>query len=544
MSSTLEKSIEKELTCSICTDLLFDPITFLDCLHTNCGSCSKSWFTSQSTGRDPRPTCPICREPVRETRPNAAFTSLLDDYLSNNPDKKRTPEDVRAARAIYKPGQKVVSGGAIVESQSVQSPTQSPPPTPTRFSPVVQPQRSTPQRNRRPVPPPSPSPSPFLRRLTLDDFFNPAGFPQHEIDQQTRLIEQFFHISIGGGNSSSSSSSTSPVIRRQPPFPPPPPPHTISFERRVPGQPGSIADFITGVGSRVNIKCDSCGKHLDTALHYECTVCSLFHLCISCHRLGKTCPASHRLIPQKQILTHPTPYLQTGLFCSICDSWIDESRNFRTGGTLALCFFWHCSGGCNDGKWNYCLRCVRRGHCCDHKLLLYTNNRSLETGVIRGTPASAADLPLSTTHERWQYYKADCDICHQRVQNWWFHCPDCPDGEYDVCTSCANVLGTDDGKCQRGHKMLALQMGQEGGDVEVLWRSDVKAPEICVGGGLGRPATAVVDNWAVGDEGLGFPKGAGIRDVRKAFEDEVGVWCWGVYCGQKGIFEMSKVRMG
>jgi len=93
--------------------------------------------------------------------------------------------------------------------------------------------------------------------------------------------------------------------------------------------------------------------------------------------------------------------------------------------------------------------------------------------------------------------------------------------------------------------MLALQMGDEGGELTVLWRPEVKAPEICSGGGIGQAAVAVMENWGVEAESqtLGFPKGAGIRDVRFAFEDVTGMWCWGVYCGRQGIFEKCKVRM-
>ena len=41
--------MEKELTCSICTDILYQPLTLLDCLHTFCGSCLKEWFAWQAT---------------------------------------------------------------------------------------------------------------------------------------------------------------------------------------------------------------------------------------------------------------------------------------------------------------------------------------------------------------------------------------------------------------------------------------------------------------------------------------------------------------
>ncbi|KKK12400.1 hypothetical protein ARAM_002325 [Aspergillus rambellii] len=105
--------LEKELTCSICTDLLYQPLTLLDCLHTFCGSCLKEWFYTQASRRSssssssPRYTCPSCRANVRETRPNATVTTLLDMVLAASPDQAKPDAEKAEIEQRYKHGESV-----------------------------------------------------------------------------------------------------------------------------------------------------------------------------------------------------------------------------------------------------------------------------------------------------------------------------------------------------------------------------------------------------------------------------------------------------
>ena len=95
--------LEKELNCSICTEVLYQPLTLLDCLHTFCGSCLKLWFEWQAS-QGANYTCPSCRAVVRGTRPDAKITTLLEMFLQVNPDKKRTEEEKQDVAAKYTPG--------------------------------------------------------------------------------------------------------------------------------------------------------------------------------------------------------------------------------------------------------------------------------------------------------------------------------------------------------------------------------------------------------------------------------------------------------
>ncbi|KAG7436106.1 E3 ubiquitin-protein ligase CHFR [Fusarium oxysporum f. sp. raphani] len=110
--------LEKELTCSICTELLYQPLTLLDCLHTFCGACLKEWFTFQAATaeRAPNPpapgtnifTCPSCRAAVRTTQHNATVVTLLDMFIAASPGKDRSAAEKEEMAKKYKPGDQVL----------------------------------------------------------------------------------------------------------------------------------------------------------------------------------------------------------------------------------------------------------------------------------------------------------------------------------------------------------------------------------------------------------------------------------------------------
>ncbi|KAK6611081.1 hypothetical protein H4I96_02679 [Botrytis cinerea] len=110
--------LEKELTCSICTEVLYQPLTLLDCLHTFCGSCLKEWFSWQLVsvnnaqtlippGGTPY-TCPSCRAPVRDTKHSSTIATLLEMFLARSPEKGRTVDEKEEIAAKYKSGDEVL----------------------------------------------------------------------------------------------------------------------------------------------------------------------------------------------------------------------------------------------------------------------------------------------------------------------------------------------------------------------------------------------------------------------------------------------------
>lgn len=102
----------------ICTELLYQPLTLLDCLHTFCGACLKEWFSFQATTaeRSPTPpspgaavfTCPSCRSAVRDTKHNATVVTLLDMFVAANPAKARSEADKDEMARKYKRGDQVL----------------------------------------------------------------------------------------------------------------------------------------------------------------------------------------------------------------------------------------------------------------------------------------------------------------------------------------------------------------------------------------------------------------------------------------------------
>ncbi|KAB5570638.1 hypothetical protein GE09DRAFT_714986 [Coniochaeta sp. 2T2.1] len=117
--------LEKELTCSICTELLYQPLTLLDCLHTFCGACLKEWFSWQALAAESAPsppadlnsvyTCPSCRAAVRDTRHNATVATLLEMFLLANPEKGKSPAEMEEMDGKYRPGEKVLRKLEVAE---------------------------------------------------------------------------------------------------------------------------------------------------------------------------------------------------------------------------------------------------------------------------------------------------------------------------------------------------------------------------------------------------------------------------------------------
>lgn len=114
----------------ICTELLYHPLTLLDCLHTFCGACLRDWFTWQAhaaeNGPDPPApgtsvfTCPSCRAPVRDTRHNATVASLLDMVLVAHPEKAKPDSEKEEMDAKYRPGDSVLPKLNIPERTAEQ----------------------------------------------------------------------------------------------------------------------------------------------------------------------------------------------------------------------------------------------------------------------------------------------------------------------------------------------------------------------------------------------------------------------------------------
>ncbi|KAL0979226.1 hypothetical protein UPYG_G00182370 [Umbra pygmaea] len=80
--------MEESLTCIICQDLLHDCVSLQPCMHTFCAACYSGWMERSSL-------CPTCRCPVERIRKNHILNNLVEAYLTQNPEKCRSEEDLK-----------------------------------------------------------------------------------------------------------------------------------------------------------------------------------------------------------------------------------------------------------------------------------------------------------------------------------------------------------------------------------------------------------------------------------------------------------------
>eukprot|EP00035_Acanthoeca_spectabilis_P000272 m.72310 g.72310 ORF g.72310 m.72310 type:complete len:281 (-) comp10104_c0_seq2:373-1215(-) len=63
-------------------------VTVLPCLHNFCGACLTAW---QNKGNV---ECPSCRGPCTDVRRNHQFRTVIEEFLSRHPSRRRTAEEI------------------------------------------------------------------------------------------------------------------------------------------------------------------------------------------------------------------------------------------------------------------------------------------------------------------------------------------------------------------------------------------------------------------------------------------------------------------
>lgn len=259
-----------------------------------------------------------------------------------------------------------------------------------------------------------------------------------------------------------------------------------------------------------SISCERCGKTgIQYELHKRCLKCKdgNYHVCLHCYRVDRGCPhyygvgsigemnfnkshhpATRSTVEFPHILKsqryrrpkegssrgtsdgkqmtndNPSSRLQEGMFCDVCHS-------------VANGCFWQCDE-CNEGEWGYCRRCVNQGRCCNHPLLPI---RRVSSEPSTPAPADATTVgpvtaPVSTqkpltglaTYQVLSF-STECDICKYPIapSSTRFHCLQCNEGDYDVCTNCylklvvSGKISKENGhggwrRCLKGHRMIVI----------------------------------------------------------------------------------------
>ncbi|PYH95240.1 hypothetical protein BO71DRAFT_208309 [Aspergillus ellipticus CBS 707.79] len=258
--------------------------------------------------------------------------------------------------------------------------------------------------------------------------------------------------------------------------------------------------------SEPSISCDRCSRpNIQYELHKKCPKCKdgEHYLCLRCYRTNQGCldwpgfkasaeagferilassngqpppsPESqqHILLSRRYRRAPNTAYrsdrdgrvfttddparrLQTGFFCDTCQSPANDC-------------YWKCNQ-CNEGDWGFCNHCVNQGRCCTHTLLPICR---IGPGSNSSSPP-AATSNTSTTLSSIETYKilsiaTNCDICAQPIADSTprFHCLQCNDGDYDICTSCylrlvaIGKIRKENGhngwrRCPKGHRMTVI----------------------------------------------------------------------------------------
>ncbi|KAH8549322.1 hypothetical protein BGW37DRAFT_502665 [Umbelopsis sp. PMI_123] len=88
-----DNDLISDLTCAICQELYYQPVTLIMCLHVFCASCYSQHLARQ---RD----CPICREEVIGVRRNHTMAKIVNVYLRLNPSMERSQSDKQACDLI------------------------------------------------------------------------------------------------------------------------------------------------------------------------------------------------------------------------------------------------------------------------------------------------------------------------------------------------------------------------------------------------------------------------------------------------------------
>jgi len=86
-SSIKTQDYDENLTCTICSEIFHEAVSVQPCLHSFCAGCYSEWMDQSNE-------CPICRLKVDRISKNHMLNNLIEVYLKNNPDKKRSQSEI------------------------------------------------------------------------------------------------------------------------------------------------------------------------------------------------------------------------------------------------------------------------------------------------------------------------------------------------------------------------------------------------------------------------------------------------------------------
>ncbi|XP_074636657.1 E3 ubiquitin-protein ligase CHFR-like [Acropora palmata] len=81
-------SIADSLICSICQDIFHDCVSLQPCIHSFCAACYSQWMDRSSD-------CPSCRKRVERVSKNHIVNNLVEAFLKEHPERRRSVEELR-----------------------------------------------------------------------------------------------------------------------------------------------------------------------------------------------------------------------------------------------------------------------------------------------------------------------------------------------------------------------------------------------------------------------------------------------------------------
>jgi E3 ubiquitin-protein ligase CHFR len=76
------------MKCSICFEIMHDPVTLMPCLHNFCGGCISGWVRLHKD-------CPHCRLKISDLKKNVMLNQMIAIFSQANPEEKRSNEDIK-----------------------------------------------------------------------------------------------------------------------------------------------------------------------------------------------------------------------------------------------------------------------------------------------------------------------------------------------------------------------------------------------------------------------------------------------------------------
>ena len=84
----LQVALSSEMECTICLDYIHQCVTVVPCLHNFCAACFSDYMQKYKV-------CPTCQEVLHSVKKNAILNNIIEKFLDENPEKKRSNEEYK-----------------------------------------------------------------------------------------------------------------------------------------------------------------------------------------------------------------------------------------------------------------------------------------------------------------------------------------------------------------------------------------------------------------------------------------------------------------